>query len=73
MRFLTGLLMGVILSASAGLAASDGKGDATGFNRSEQEKRFDYFRQRQQQQDVQNIYRQQQKQQTDKSYRRQPC
>lgn len=38
MRFLTGLLIGVILSASVGLAANGSKGDSTRFNRGQQNK-----------------------------------
>jgi hypothetical protein len=54
--------------------AASGKGrDPSGFNRSEQEKRYDYFRERQQQQDVQNLRRQQEKDRADRTYRNKPC
>jgi hypothetical protein len=73
MRFLAGVILGAVLSASVGLAASAKDADRTGFNRSQQEKRYDYFRERQQQQDVQSIRRQQQKEAADKTYRNKPC
>jgi hypothetical protein len=74
MRFLAGMILGAVLSVSAvGLAGSGSKGDSTGFNRSTQEKRYDYFRERQQQQDVQSIRRQQQKDAADRTYRNKPC
>jgi hypothetical protein len=73
MRFLAGLITGLVLSTAVGVAAS-GKGrDPSGFNRSEQEKRYDYFRERQQQQDVQNLRRQQEKDRADRTYRNKPC
>jgi hypothetical protein len=73
MRFLAGVIMGVVLSTAVGVAAS-GKGrDPSGFNRSEHEKRYDYFRERQGQQDVQNLRRQQEKDRTDRTYRNKPC
>jgi hypothetical protein len=68
-----GIVLGSLLTTGIGMAKSGGKGDASGFNRTQQEKRYDYFRERQQQQDVQNIYRNQQKQQADKTYRNKPC
>jgi hypothetical protein len=72
MRFLAGLMIGVILSASAVGVAARGK-DSSGFNRTQEEKRYDYYRERQQQQDVQNIRRQQQREAADKTYRNKPC
>jgi hypothetical protein len=51
MRFLAGVIVGIVLSTSAGGFAGSGN-DPSGFNRSHQEKRYDYFRERQQQ-DVQ--------------------
>ena len=72
MQFLAGVILGAVLSASVVGVAADGK-DASGFNRTQQEKRYDYFRERQQQQDVQNIRRQQQKEQANKTYRNKPC
>jgi hypothetical protein len=45
------VILDAVLSASAvGLAA--GEKDPSGFNRAQQEKRYDYYRERQQQQDV---------------------
>jgi len=73
MQFLAGIMIGLILSGSIGMAASAKEGDRTGFNRTHQEKRYDYFRERQQQQDVQNLYRQQQKEKADRTYRHQSC
>jgi hypothetical protein len=61
----------MVLSTAVGIAAS-GK-DPSGFKRSQQEKRYDYFRERQQQQDVQNIRRQQEKDRADRTYRDKPC
>jgi hypothetical protein len=73
MRFLAGVIMGVILSTAVGMAAS-GKGqDPSGFNRSQEEKRYDYFRERQQQADVENLRRQQEKDRADRTYRNKPC
>jgi hypothetical protein len=74
MRVLSGLILGAVLSAAAvGLAGSGKDRDSSGFERSQQEKRYDYFRERQQQQDVQSIRRQQEKDRADKTYRNKPC
>ena len=73
MRFLSGVIIGMVLSTSVGMAESSKVRDPSGFNRSEQEKRYDYFRERQQQQDVQYLRRQQENDQADRIYRNKPC
>jgi hypothetical protein len=67
-NFVLGVVVGLTLAAAVGYAA--GK-DSLG--RSPEQQRYDYYRERQQQLDIQHMRKQQDQQELDRKLGRKPC
>ena len=65
--FLIGILLGICLDTSVTAIAKDS------LNRSPQQQQYDYFRQRQQQLDVEHMRKQLDQQEFDRKHNHKPC
>ena len=65
--FLIGILLGICFDSAVTAIAKDS------LNRSPQQQKFDYFRERQQQLDVEHMRKQLDQQEFDRKYNRRPC
>ena len=65
--FLAGILLGICFDTTVTAIAKDA------LNRSPQQQKYDYFRERQQQLDVEHIRKQLDQQEFDRKYNHKPC